>query len=189
MKVILAEDDPIIRMDLKYMLKDDGIDLIGECSDGLTAIHLTKMHRPDIVLMDIRMPKLDGIKASRIIYEKMLASVVLLTAYSDEETIKQALNSGAQAYLVKPIEKKQILPAFMLAVARFEAQKTLINEVKSLNQIIADRKIINQAKKLLQNEYKYTEQKAFQIIRDMSKQKNKNMRDIAQEILKNSNFS
>lgn len=189
LRVVLAEDEPIIRMDVRRMLEDMGHQVVGECRDGECAIRLTRECRPDVVLMDIKMSGMEGLEATRVIFEKMMAPVVLLTSFSDTETVQEAMDSGAFGYLVKPVERKKLGTALKLARQRFIEMRKLKTEVDRLLEAQEDRVVISRSKVLLQKKLGCTEEEAFKIIRKASMNRHCRMVEVAREILqKNTKF-
>jgi len=187
LRVVLAEDEPIIRMDVRRLLEDMGHQVVGECRDGDCAIRLTREYRPDVVLMDIKMPGIEGLEATRVIVEKMMAPVVLLTSYSDAETVQEAMDSGAFGYLVKPLDREKLAPALKIARQRFMEMRKLRTEVDRLLEANEDRIIISQTKALLQKRFGCTEDEAFRIIRKVSMDRHCRMGAVAREILSKNN--
>ncbi|ABO49823.1 response regulator receiver and ANTAR domain protein [Desulforamulus reducens MI-1] len=184
LRVVLAEDEPIIRMDIRRMLEDMGHQVVGECRDGDEAIRLTKEYRPDVVLMDIKMPRMEGLAATQVIFEKMMAPVVLLTSFSDAETVQEAMDSGAFGYLVKPVDGKRLRTTLKVARQRFVEMRKLRTEVDRLSEANEDRIIISRSKLLLQKKLGCTEDEAFKIIRKTSMNRHCRMGEVAREILR-----
>jgi len=183
MRVVLAEDEPIIRMDIKRMLEEIGCRVLGECRDGATAIELVKKCHPDIVLMDIKMPGTSGLAATRAITMEMLAPVVLLTSYSDPRTIEKAMASGALGYLVKPVEKKKLKPAFEVARQRFLEMRKLRTDIKGLSAAVADRSLIAQTKSMLQKKTGCSEEEAYSLLRRTSMNQQRKISEVAKDLL------
>ena len=183
MRVLLAEDEPIIRMDVRRLLEELGCQVVGECRDGNTAVKLTMKLCPDVVLMDIKMPGTDGLAATRLIHKKLLAPVVLLTSYSDAETVLEATESGALCYLVKPVEKEKLGPALKVARQRFLEIKKLHSEVGKLSVAVADREVITRAKTTLQEKLHCKEQDAFNQMRKRSMDQHRKISAVAREIV------
>ena len=181
--VVIAEDDPIARRDIREMLKEEGIVTIGECGDGAAAVSMARSLKPDLLLMDIKMPKLSGIEAAKQLNKEQVTPVLLLTAYSNRELIEQARVVGVLAYLVKPINKQNLIPACYIAVTRYEEFNILVNEIKDLNGAIESRKLIEKAKGLLQKKYVIDEESAFKKIRDISMNQRKSMREVAEAVI------
>lgn len=183
LKVVIAEDDPIARKDIKEMLEEENIITIGECGDGATAVNLVRSLRPDLILMDIKMPKLTGLEAAKLLNKEKVAPVMLLTSYSQRELIEEAREAGVLAYLVKPINKHNLIPACHIAVTRYEEFNLLVNEIEDLNNAIEARKLIEKAKGLLQKKYSIDEEAAFKKIRGISMNQRKSMREVAEAVI------
>jgi response regulator NasT len=183
---VIAEDEALIRLDLKEMLEEPGEGayvVIGEASDGDTAVHLAADLKPDLVIMDIKMPVLDGISAAEQITERRLAPVVILTAFSQRDLVQRASNAGAMAYLVKPFTKAELVPAIEIAVSRFAELNALQSEISDLRERLAMRKLLDRAKGVLQAMHGMTEPEAFRWIQKTSMDRRMTMRVLAQEIL------
>ncbi len=183
LRVLIVEDEPITRMDLKEMLEEECFIVAGECGDGLSAVNMAKNLKPDLVIMDIKMPGMDGITAAKAINEEKVAPVLLLTAYSNSEFINKAQAAGVLAYLVKPMTKNTLIPACHIAVSRYQEFDVLRNEIDNLQEALAARKVIERAKGLLQKKYLLSEEKAFQKIRQISMDKNKSMKEVSEAII------
>jgi response regulator NasT len=149
-RVVIAEDEALIRLDLKEMLEEEGYVVVAEAADGEQAVELTQQHRPDLVVLDVKMPRLDGITAAERIAAARLAPVVVLTAFSQRELVERAREAGAMAYLVKPFTKADLLPALEMAMARYDELTTLEAEVGDLRERLETRKLVDRAKGLLQ---------------------------------------
>jgi two-component system, response regulator PdtaR len=185
-RVVIAEDEALIRLDLKEMLEEPGQDtyaVVGEASDGDTAVRLADELRPDLVIMDVKMPVLDGISAAEMISERRLAPVVILTAFSQRDLVQRASSAGAMAYLVKPFTKADLIPAIEIAVSRFAEVKALESEIGDLKDRLAMRKLLDRAKGVLQASRGLTEPEAFRWIQKTSMDRRMTMRALAQEIL------
>src|SRR5262245_25688186 len=182
-RIILAEDDTVIRMDLKEELQRQGYLVIGDVGDGLSAINLTRELRPDLVVMDIKMPEMDGIAAAETLTREKLAPVVLLTAYSDEELIERARNAGVVHYVTKPWRQSDLKPAIEIALSRFREFREIETKVKDLEDHLATRKVVERAKGVLMDKYKLTEQEAFRRIQKLSMNNRKSMKEVAEAIL------
>lgn len=183
MRVVLVEDDPISRIDIKEMLAEEGILTIGECGDGLTGVNLIKTLKPDLAIMDIKMPVMDGIEAAKILNEEKVAPVMLLTAYSQTELIEEAKKAGVLAYLVKPINKQNLIPACKIAVSRYKEFEVLRSEILNLQDAVEARKLIERAKGLLEKKYLLDEESAFKRIRQISMNQRKTMKEVAEAII------
>jgi len=181
--VVIAEDEALIRLDLKEMLEEDGYVVVGEASDGEAAVKLTESLRPDLVIMDIKMPGLDGISAAERITADHLAAVVILTAFSQRDLVLRARDAGAMAFLVKPFTKADLVPAIEIAVSRFQEVSALETEVTNLKERLEVRKLLDRAKGLLQAERGMTEAEAFRWIQKSSMDRRMTMRAVAEEVL------
>jgi two-component system, response regulator PdtaR len=182
-RVVIAEDEALIRLDLKEMLEEDGYAVVGEASDGEAAVKLTESLRPDLVIMDIKMPGLDGISAAERITGKHLAPVVILTAFSQRDLVLRARDAGAMAFLVKPFTKADLVPAIEIAVSRFQEFSALESEVSSLRERLEVRKLLDRAKGILQAEQGISEAEAFRWIQKSSMDRRMTMRAVAEEVL------
>ncbi len=182
-RIIVAEDDTVIRMDLKEELQRQGYLVIGDVGDGLSAVNLARELRPDLVIMDIRMPEMDGISAAEILTRERLAPVVLLTAFSDEELIERARGAGVVHYVTKPWRQSDLKPAIEIALSRFQEFKQLESQVKTLEDQLSTRKLVERAKGVLMDKYKLSEQDAFRRIQKLSMNNRKSMKEVAEAIL------
>ncbi len=185
-RIVIADDEPITRMDLKEILTEAGYDVVGEASDGFDAIELCKKLRPDMVLMDIKMPLLDGLKASKIINEKQYAGcIILLTAYSDKHMINEATKAGVMGYMVKPIDEKALIPTLEVAWSKQGELDHMKQNVEAIKGELETRKKIEKAKGILMKRDGLTEDEAYKYIRKLSMDKRCQMVDIADIILIN----
>jgi AmiR/NasT family two-component response regulator len=182
-RVLLAEDEALIRLDLKEMLEEEGYDVCGEAGDGESAVKLARELRPELVILDVQMPVKDGIAAAREIAGERLAPVVILTAFSQRDLVEAARDAGAMAYLVKPFQKKDLLPTIEMALSRFSEIIQLEAEVNDLNGRLEARKIIERAKGVLQSEHSMTEPEAFRWIQRTSMDRRTTMKAVAERIL------
>ena len=183
-RVVIADDEPITRMDLKELLADEGYEVVGEAADGFDAVEACKQYQPDLVLMDIKMPLLDGLSAAKIVYEENLAdTVIMLTAYSEREFVEQAKDIGVAGYLVKPIDEKSLVPSIELAVARSKDMKRLRKDMQKVSERLENRSIIEKAKGQVMAQEGMSEQDAYDYIRKLSQTKNLSMRRVAEIIL------
>ena len=180
---MIAEDESLIRLDLKEMLEEEGYVVTGEAADGETAITLTQSLRPDLVILDVKMPVLDGISAAERIAADHLAPVVILTAFSQRELVERARDAGAMAYLVKPFTKADLVPAIEIAVSRFQEISALESEVGTLRDRLEVRKLLDRAKGLLQSQRGITEAEAFRWIQKTSMDRRMTMRAVSEEVL------
>ncbi|MBM7088446.1 response regulator [Streptomyces sp. NPDC012461] len=182
-RVVIAEDEALIRLDLKEMLEEEGYTVVGEAGDGERAVELAREHRPDLVILDVKMPKLDGISAAEKIAEERIAPVLMLTAFSQRELVERARDAGAMAYLVKPFSKSDVVPAIEMAVSRFTELKELEREVADLSQRLETRKLVERAKSVLQTEYGLSEPAAFRWIQKTSMDRRMSMQQVAQAVI------
>jgi response regulator NasT len=180
---VIAEDEALIRLDLREMLEEEGYIVVGEAADGETAVSLTESLRPDLVILDVKMPVLDGITAAERIAAEHLAPVVILTAFSQRELVERARDAGAMAYLVKPFTKADLVPAIEIAASRFQEITALESEVETLRDRLEVRKLLDRAKGLLQAERGMTEAEAFRWIQKSSMDRRLTMRAVAAELL------
>jgi two-component system, response regulator PdtaR len=163
-RVVIAEDEALIRLDLAEMLGEEGYDVVAQAGDGEKAVQLAEELRPDLVMLDVKMPKLDGISAAERIAEQRIAPVVILTAFSQRDLVDRARDAGAMAYLVKPFNKNDLVPAIEMAVSRFAELQMLEAEVADLNERLETRKLVDRAKSALQKELQLSEPDAFRWI-------------------------
>ena len=182
-RVIIAEDEALIRLDLAEMLAEEGFDVVGQAVDGEQAVQMATELRPDLVIMDVKMPKKDGIEAAGEIVADQIAPVVILTAFSQRDLIERARDAGAMAYLVKPFSKADLLPAIELAVARYAETAALRLEVADISQRLEARKIIDRAKGLLMTHQKMTEPEAFRWIQRTAMDRRTSMQAVAGAVL------
>ena len=183
LRVILAEDEPITRLDIKEMLEEEGILVVAECGDGVSAVNLARAFKPDLVVMDVKMPVMDGIQAAEILNLEKIAPVLMMTAYSSPEFINRAGAAGVLAYLVKPVTKNSLVPACRIAVGRYQEFSLLRAENANLQEALDARKVLEKAKGLLQKKYLLNEEKAFKKIREISMNQNKPMKEVAEAII------
>ena len=182
-RVVIAEDEALIRLDLAEMLAEEGYDVVGQAGDGEEAIELAMALRPDLVVMDVKMPKLDGIAAASQIAQARIAPVVMLTAFSQRELVERARDSGAMAYLVKPFTKSDLVPAIEMAMSRFAEITALEHEVGDLTDQLATRKAIERAKGLLQEALSISEPEAFRWIQRTARDLRLTMQQVAQGVI------
>ena len=182
-RVVVAEDESLIRMDIVEILRDNGFDVVGEAGDGLTAVSLVEELRPDLVVMDVKMPELDGISAAERINQNHLAPVVLLTAFSQKELVERASEAGALAYVVKPFTPADLLPAIEIALSRFQQIVALENEVADLAERFETRKLVDRAKGILNEKMGLSEPEAFRWIQKASMDRRLTMQDVAKTII------
>lgn len=182
-RVLIAEDEVLIRMDLAEMLGEEGYDVVGEASDGQEAVELTERLRPDLVIMDVKMPHRDGIDAAAEIAGKRIAPIVVLTAFSQRDLVERAREAGAMAYLVKPFSVTDLIPAIELAVSRFDEFAALEREVATLSERLETRKLIERAKGLLQIKQGLSEPEAFTWIQRAAMDRRTTMKRVAEVVL------
>jgi response regulator NasT len=182
-RIVIAEDEPIPRMDLREMLQNLGYQVIGEAADGRAAVNLARELRPDLVVMDIKMPEVDGIAAARVLTEEHISPVLLVTAYSDRDLVDGAKDAGVLAYVTKPFGEAQLVPAVEVALARFHELRTLEQELGDLRTALETRKIVDRAKGVLMDRHSLKEEEAFRRIQKLSMDTRKTMREVAEAIL------
>jgi response regulator NasT len=182
-RVVVAEDESLIRLDIVEILRDNGYDVVGEAGDGETAVQLATELRPDVVVMDIRMPQLDGIKAAERLTRDHIAPVVLLTAFSQKELVEQASEAGALAYVVKPFTPNDLMPAIEIALARYAQIVALESEVADMVERFETRKLVDRAKGLLNEKMGLSEPEAFRWIQKASMDRRLTMHDVAQAVI------
>lgn len=183
LRIIIADNESIIRMDLRELLEEAGHAVVGEATDGLGAVEETRRLKPDLVIMDIKMPEMDGITAAKIISNEKLAPVLLLTAYSQKEIVEKAKDSGVLAYLVKPVKESNLFPAMEIALSRFKEYLGIEQELNDLRKTLETRKILDRAKGILMDAYSLSEQEAFRRIQQYSMAKRKSIREVAESII------
>lgn len=182
-RVVVAEDESLIRMDIVEILHDNGFEVVGEAGDGEKAVALAEELRPDLVVMDVKMPLLDGISAAEIIGKKNIAPVVLLTAFSQRELVERAAEAGALAYVVKPFTPNDLLPAIDIALSRYQQIRALEEEIGDLAERLETRKILDRAKGILNNTMGLPEPEAFRWIQKASMDRRLTMREVAQTVI------
>jgi len=182
-RVVIAEDEALIRLDLAEMLAEEGYDVVGQAADGEAAIALAEQHRPDLVVLDVKMPRLDGITAAQRIAEMRIAPVVILTAFSQRDLVERARDAGAMAYLVKPFTQSDLVPAIEMAVSRFSELQLLEAEVADLTDRLATRKSVDRAKAVLQQQLGLSEPDAFRWIQKTAMDLRLSMRQVADGVI------
>ncbi len=182
-RVLIAEDEALIRLDLREMLEEEGYEVCGEAGDGASAVQQAKELRPGLVILDVKMPVLDGISAAEQIVTERIAPVVILTAFSQRDLVERAREAGAMAYLVKPFQKKDLIPTIEMAVSRFAELVALESEVADLTGRLEARKLVDRAKSVLQTEHGLSEPDAFRWIQRTSMDSRQSMRAVAQAVL------
>ncbi|MDZ7910604.1 MULTISPECIES: ANTAR domain-containing response regulator [unclassified Rhodococcus (in: high G+C Gram-positive bacteria)] len=183
LRVVVAEDESLIRLDLVEMLREEGYDVVGEAADGQQAVELAVELRPDLVIMDVKMPRRDGIDAASEIAEKRIAPVVILTAFSQRELVEKARDAGAMAYLVKPFTKADLMPAVELAASRFGEISALEAEIVDLQDRLETRKLIEKAKGILMESQSLTEPQAFKWIQRAAMDRRTTMKAVAEVVI------
>jgi response regulator NasT len=181
--VLVAEDEALIRLDLVEMLAEQGYDVVGQVGDGEAAVRAARELMPDLIVMDIKMPKVDGIEAARTIAKERIAPVVMLTAFSQRELVEQARDAGAMAYVVKPFDASDVVPAIEIAMARFNEIQGVEEEVADLEEQLAARKTIEQAKGILQETLDLSEPEAFRWIQKTAMDLRKSMKEVAEGVI------
>ena len=182
-RVLIAEDEALIRLDLREMLEEEGYEVCGEAGDGASAVKQAKELRPGLVILDVKMPVLDGISAAEQIVTERIAPVVILTAFSQRDLVERAREAGAMAYLVKPFQKKDLLPTIEMAVSRFAELVALEGEVADLTGRLEARKLVDRAKGVLQAAHGLSEPDAFRWIQRTSMDSRQSMRAVAQAVI------
>ena len=183
LRVVIAEDEAIIRMDLRETLEEEGYEVIGETGRGDQAVELVRGLQPDLAILDIKMPGLDGLEAARIINGEKICGVLMLTAFSQREVVEQARDAGALAFLVKPFQKSDLIPAIEVAMGRFRELRSLTGEIDALGEQLESRKVIDRAKGVLIDELAMSEGDAFGFIQRTAMSERTRMRDVADRIL------
>ena len=186
LRVVIAEDEAIIRMDLRETLEEEGYEVIGETGRGDQAIELVRALQPDLAILDIKMPGMDGLEAARIINGEKICGVLMLTAFSQREVVEQARDAGALAFLVKPFQKSDLIPAIEVAMGRFRELRSLTGEIDALGEQLESRKVIDRAKGVLMDEVGMSETDAFAFIQRTAMSERLRMRDVADRILEGS---
>jgi two-component system, response regulator PdtaR len=182
-RVVIAEDEAIIRLDLRETLEEEGYEVVGDCGRGDQAVELVRELKPDLAILDVKMPGMDGIEAARIIAAEKICGVLMLTAFSQREVVEEARDAGALAYLVKPYQKSDLVPAIEVAIGRFRELQHLSGEIDSLGEQLESRKIIDRAKGILMDECGLRESDAFAFIQRTAMSERGRMRDVAERIL------
>jgi response regulator NasT len=183
LKIIIADDEALIRMDLREMLTAAGHQVIGEGANGEEALEAARTLHPDLVIMDVKMPKMDGLTAAKLINEEQLAPVLLLTAYSQKDIVEQAKEAGVLAYIVKPVREEQLFPALEIAVSRFEEFRSFKEEVDHLRESLETRKLLDRAKGILMTAHGFTEQEAYRRMQQFSMNRRMSIKEVAQAIV------
>jgi response regulator NasT len=182
-RVVIAEDEALIRLDLKEMLQEEGFDVVGEVADGASAVRLARELTPDLVILDVKMPVMDGIQAAEEIAKERLAAILILTAFSQRELVERARRAGAMAYLVKPFQKHDLLPAIEIATTRYRELAGLEATVDELQGQLESRKLVERAKGLLQEREGLSEADAFRFLQRQAMERRSTMRAIAEQTI------
>lgn len=182
-RVVIAEDEALIRMDLAEMLAEEGYDVVGQAADGQRAVELAQELRPDLIVMDVKMPVLDGIAAAQRIAEERIAPVVMLTAFSQRDLVERARDAGAMAYLVKPFNRQDLVPAIEMAVSRFLEVAALETEIADLTERLEARKLVDRAKSVLQSQLGLSESESFRWVQKTAMDLRLSMRQVAQGVV------
>lgn len=182
-RILIADDESLILMDLREMLSNLGYLVVGEAADGVSAVNMARELKPDLVVMDVMMPALDGIEAAKVLTAERIAPVLLLTAYSQEDLVERAKEAGVVGYLVKPFRESNLAPAIEVTLARFEEFQTLRKEVDDLKETLETRKLVDRAKGILMATQGLSEQDAFRRIQKMSMNTRRPMKEIAEAVI------
>ena len=183
LRIVVADNESIIRMDLRELLEEAGHHVVGEAANGVKAVELTRKYRPDLVIMDIKMPEMDGIAAAKIIANEKIAPVLLLTAFSQKEIVDKAKDSGVLAYLVKPVKEVNLFPAMEIAISRFREFAELERELEDVKNSLETRKLLDRAKGILMATHQLGENEAYRRIQQYSMAKRKSIREVAEAII------
>jgi len=182
-RVVVAEDEAIIRMDLRELLEEEGYEVVAECGRGDEAVELVREHRPDVALLDIKMPGMDGISAARAIAGERLAAVVLVSAFSQRELIEEASDAGVHGYVVKPFERHDLAPAIEVALARFRSEQQLVEAAEGAEEQLAARKVVDRAKGVLMDRHGLPEHAAFEFVQKTAMRERRTMKSVAEEVI------
>ncbi len=182
-RVVIAEDEAIIRLDLRETLEEEGYVVVGECGRGDQAVELVRSLKPDLAILDVKMPGIDGIEAARLINAEKICGILVLTAFSQREFVERARDAGALAYLVKPYQKSDLIPAMELAIGRFREMQALASDVASLEDQLATRKLVDRAKGMLMDGSGMKEAEAFAFIQKKAMSERTRMKDVADRII------
>lgn len=183
-RIVIADDEALICMDLREMLEEAGHEVVGVGSDGVEALNLVKEKKPDLVILDVKMPRLDGIQAAKMIAHDNLAPVVLLTAFGDEDMIEKAKKSMVFGYVMKPVEERTLFPAIQIAVSQYRQKRDIVDRVKNMERELAARKIVDRAKGLLMDYYHITEEDAYRRMQQTSMKRGLPIAEVAQRVVK-----
>ena len=183
-RVVIGDDESIIRMDLRELLEEAGHEVVGEAADGAEALEMVRKEKPDIVLLDIKMPKLDGIHAAKMIVHDNIAPVLLLTAYSQQDIVDKAKVSGVLGYIVKPISQVNLFPAMEIAISQFQRQQEVAQQLDEMNETLETRKSVDKAKGYLMEIYKISENEAYRRLQQYSMKNRRSLKDVADAVVK-----
>lgn len=183
-RIVIADDEALICMDLREMLEEAGHEVVGVGSDGVEALDLVKEKKPDLVILDVKIPRLDGLQAAKMIAHDNLAPVVLLTAFGDEDMIEKAKKSMVFGYVMKPVEERTLFPAIQIAVSQYRQKRDMVDRVKDMERELAARKIVDRAKGLLMDYYHITEQDAYRRMQQTSMKRGLPIAEVAQRVVK-----
>ena len=184
LNILIADDEALIRLDLREMLSDAGHHIVGEAADGAQAVKMARELKPDFIIMDVKMPNMDGLEAAAIIGEENLAPVLLLTAYSQQDIVEKASKAGVSAYLVKPVREEQLFPAMEIAASRFNELQEQNKELLDLKDSLETRKLVDRAKGILMTAHKISEQDAYRKMQQYSMAKRITLKALAESIIK-----
>ena len=180
LKIVIADNESVIRMDVREMLEEAGHEVVGEAVNGKKAVELARRYKPDLCILDVKMPEMDGITAAKIITEEKIAPVLLLTAFSQADMVKRATEAGVLAYLVKPVQESNLFPAIEVALSRYQEE----DELFKVKDTLAMRKTLDRAKGILMDAHGYTESEAFKKIQQYSMAKRKTIKEVAEAIIR-----
>ncbi|MEO1056599.1 MAG: response regulator [Actinomycetota bacterium] len=183
LRVVIAEDEAIIRMDLRETLEEEGYDVVGETGRGDEVVELVRTMQPDLAILDIKMPGADGLEAARVINAEKICGVLMLTAFSQREVVEQARDAGALAFLIKPFQKSDLIPAIEVAMGRFRELRSLTGEIDALGDQLESRKLVDRAKGVLMDHAGMSEQDAFGFIQRTAMSGRQRMRDVAEQVI------
>ncbi|HZO91241.1 MAG TPA: response regulator [Chthonomonadaceae bacterium] len=183
LKAVIAEDEQLTRTIIRARLEKLGHTVVAEAGDGLQAIEAARLHKPDVIIMDIKMPEMDGIEAARVIMTETPCAILFLSSFNEQELVEQASETGALAYLMKPFRKEDLAPALEMAVRRFRQIQAQAQQIDELKETLETRKLIERAKGILMDRHRMSEEEAFKRIHFQARNQNKKMREIAQSII------
>ncbi|MBM6984966.1 MAG: response regulator [Acidaminococcaceae bacterium] len=183
LRILVVDDEAILRLDLSEMLAERGHDIVGEADNGGDAVTMARTLKPDLVIMDVKMPGMSGLEASKIIADEQIAPVLLLTAYSQRDVVEQATDSGVMAYLVKPIREEELTPAIEIAINRWNSYKTLQGELEKAKEDLETRKLLDRAKGILMDQHGFSEHDAFQAMQHLSMDRRLSLKAVAQAVI------